>query len=112
MFLRPRRGRNDRGRIAPGVALPIDASFFVCSFSAMIRIDQQELAAHIDAALSTTPAHRVAQLAGTDPGERGVAIGALTSRLADRLRSSRSTPDRQEASACLPLFEHQADATS
>ncbi|UVO53740.1 hypothetical protein [Sphingomonas sp. SUN039] len=72
----------------------------------MIRIDEQELAADIDAALCTTPAHRIAQLGATDAGERAVAIGALTSRLAERLRHSslNAAPD-QESACVLPLFE-------
>jgi hypothetical protein len=72
----------------------------------MIRVDEQELAAHIDAALCTTPAHCIAQLAATDTGERVVAISALTSRLADRLRRSGPSagPD-QETTSALPLFE-------
>ena len=84
----------------------IDHLFFICSFKPMIRIDEQELAAHIEAALSTTPAHRIAQLAAADMGERVVAIGALTSRLADRLRRSGPSagPD-VEAASLLPLFE-------
>lgn len=88
------------------VARAIDHMFFICSFTPMIRIDEQELAAHIDAALSTTPAHRIAQLAAADMGERVVAIGALTSRLADRLRrSALSVAPDQEATSSLPLFE-------
>jgi hypothetical protein len=77
----------------------------------MIRIDEQELAAHMDAALCTTPAHCIAQLAATDTGERVVAIGALTSRLADRLRRSGPSagPD-PDATSSLPLFEPRVRA--
>ena len=93
------------------VARAIDRMFFICSFTLMIRIDEQELAAHIDAALCTTPAHRIAQLSATDTGERVIAIGALTSRLADRLRRSALsvTPDA-EAISSLPLFEPRVRA--
>ncbi len=85
--------------------------FFICSFTPMIRIDEQELAAHIDAALSTTPAHRIAQLAATDTGERVVAIGALTSRLADRLRrTAPSAVSDQQGTSSLPLFEPRVRA--
>jgi hypothetical protein len=89
----------------------IDHLFFICSFAPMIRIDEQELAAHIDAALSTTPAHHIAQLAATDTGERVVAIGALTSRLADRLRrSALHVAPHQEDTSSLPLFEPRVRA--